>query len=243
MAQDGLRVRAHAKAASFRREPSLRALLEQARQQVQRLKRELHEDAAASQRRRQAAQARAAQQRQQQLQHALAVLQQMQAEAKAKTTQAAAAHPAQGGEEEPPSSQDPKLSQLRVSTTDAQARVMKMADGGFRPAFNVQLAVDVASQVIVGVELCNHGSDSGLMQPMHQQLQQRYARIAPQWLADGGYVNLADIEALDRQGTQAWVPLPASRKPASDPHAPKRGHSPAIAQWRAHGHAAGRLDR
>ncbi|TSE18248.1 hypothetical protein Talka_02275 [Tepidimonas alkaliphilus] len=71
------------------------------------------------------------------------------------------------------------------------------------------------------------------MQPMHQQLQQRYARIAPPWLADGGYVNLADIEALDRQGTQAWVPLPASRKPASDPHAPKRGDSPAIAQWRA----------
>lgn len=68
-----------------------------------------------------------------------AVLQQMQAEAKAKSTQAAAAHPAQDGDDEPPSSQDPRLSQLRVSTTDAQARVMKMADGGFRPAFNAQL--------------------------------------------------------------------------------------------------------
>jgi transposase len=229
VAQDGLRVRAHAKAASFRREPSLRALLGQARQQLERLKCELHEDAAASQRRRQAAQARAAQERQQRLAQALAALGQMQAGADAKSAPAAAAR----DDEEPPSATPPKPSQPRASTTDAQARVMKMADGGFRPAFNAQLAVDVATQVIVGVQLCNHGSDSGLLQPMHQQLQQRYARVAPQWLADGGYAKLADIEALDRQGTQVSVPLPASRNPATHLHAPKRGDSPAIAQWRA----------
>jgi hypothetical protein len=31
----------------------------------------------------------------------------------------------------------------RASTTDAEARVMKMPDGGFRPGFNVQLATEI----------------------------------------------------------------------------------------------------
>ena len=33
-----------------------------------------------------------------------------------------------------------KAEEARASTTDAEARVMKMGDGGFRPAFNVQFA-------------------------------------------------------------------------------------------------------
>ena len=54
----------------------------------------------------------------------------------------------------------------RVSTTDPEAQVMKMGDGGFRPAFNVQFATDTKTQVITGVEVTNSGSDQGEMAPM-----------------------------------------------------------------------------
>ena len=64
----------------------------------------------------------------------------------------------------------------RVSTTDAEARVMKMGDGGFRPAYNGQFAVDTETQIVVGVEVSNSGSDQGQLVPMIEQLQQRYER-------------------------------------------------------------------
>jgi hypothetical protein len=46
----------------------------------------------------------------------------------------------------------------RASTTDTQARIMKMADGGFRPAYNVQFATDTKSTAIAGVSVDNIGS-------------------------------------------------------------------------------------
>jgi transposase len=49
-------------------------------------------------------------------------------------------------------------SAARVSTTDPQARVMKMPNGGFNPAFNVQLASDPDSRAIVGVSVSNSGA-------------------------------------------------------------------------------------
>jgi hypothetical protein len=42
-----------------------------------------------------------------------------------------------------------------VSTTDPDARVMKMGDGGFRPACNIEFATDVDSRVMVGVAVTN----------------------------------------------------------------------------------------
>ena len=93
--------------------------------------------------------------------------------------------------------QEPKKpKEPRVSTTDHEARVMKMADGGFRPAYNAGLATDTASQVIVGVELTNTGSDQGQLAPMLGQIERRYDRAPGAVLVDGGFVNLAEIETL-----------------------------------------------
>jgi predicted metal-dependent HD superfamily phosphohydrolase len=73
----------------------------------------------------------------------------------------------------------------RVSTTDADARLMKMADGGLRPAFNGQLVVDTATQVITAVALSNAGSDMNQMAPMMHELRRRYGLVPEQWLAVG----------------------------------------------------------
>ncbi len=79
---------------------------------------------------------------------------------------------------------------------------MKMADGGFRPAFNAQLAVDVQTQLIAAVALVDQGSDMRQMVPMHANVQQRYGVTPDHWLADGGYTKLEAIEHITEQGTQ-----------------------------------------
>src|SRR5215208_1479836 len=171
VAQDGVRVRASAGASSFHRQPSLEQHLKEAKQQVARLRQELEEDPAATSRRQAAARQRAAQDRQRRVAEALAQMPEVAAKKSAED-------------------QD----KVRVSTTDAEARVMKMADGGFRPAYNGQLAVDTQSQMVVGVEVSKSGSDGEQLVPMLDQLRRRYDGIPPESLVDGGFATLKSIE-------------------------------------------------
>lgn len=232
VSQDGMRVRASAKAASFRRRGRLEKFLHEARAQVEALKAELDEDAGAGTRRKQAARARAVQEREERVARALATMHEIEAREPAKKNQK---KEGKGPDEPaPPDSKPPKVeTEPRVSTTDPEARVMKMADGGFRPAFNAQLAVDTATQLIAGVDLVNIGSDMGQMVPMHEQIEQRYGHIPEHWLADGGYSKLQAIDAVAQRGTQPVMPPPRSRSPDIDPFAPKSTDSPNVARWRA----------
>lgn len=214
VAQDGLRVRAAAGAASFRRRDTLGAALATAEERVRALRAELEDDPAATSRRVAAARARAARERAERVRHALRQLPALEA--------------AKRRNGRPPAD-------ARASTTDPEARVMKMADGGFRPAFNAQLATDTASQVIVGVGLTDAGSDQGQLGPMVRQLERRYARAPGAMLVDGGYVSLAEVEALSGRhpGTTLYAPPATPRAGSRDPHLPLPDDPPAVAAWRA----------
>lgn len=231
VSQDGMRVRASAKAASFRRRDRLEKFMHEARAQVAALKAELDEAAGAGTRRKQAARERAIREREERITRALATLHEIEAREpeKKKPTQEA-----KGSDHDaPPGGKPPKAeAEPRVSTTDPEARVMKMADGGFRPAFNAQLAVDTATQLIAGVDLVNIGSDMGQMVPMHEQIEQRYGHIPEHWLADGGYSKLQAIDEVSQRGTKPVLPPPRSKDLSVDPFAPKSTDSPNVAQWR-----------
>jgi hypothetical protein len=121
----------------------------------------------------------------------------------------------------------------RASTTDPEARVMKMADGGYRPAFNVQFATDTASQLIAGVAVGNVGSDQGQMGAMVEQLVECSGHRPTEMLVDGGYTKLADIEAVSATGdTTVYAPVTKPRDPARDPHAALDKDTPKVAEWR-----------
>jgi transposase len=210
VAQDGMRVRAHAGAASFRRKAKLQHFHEQARQQVEALKREVNDDPDATNRRQQAARERAAREREQRIAAALAQLPRVEKVKKA---------------------QGKPVESARVSTTDAEAAVMKMADGGFRPALNAQLATDTASQVIVGVELTNSGSDLGQLVPMVEQLQARYEQTPREMLVDGGFAKREAIEQL-AASTTVYAPVQQPKNSTRDPHEPLPTDSEAVAAWR-----------
>jgi hypothetical protein len=204
-----MRVRASAGAGSFRRQPKLKECLQQAKEQVKRLRREVEEDPQATTRRQRAARQRVAEDRQRRVKRALAQLPEVEAKKSAKDRD-----------------------QARVSTTDPEARVMKMADGGFRPAYNVQFAVDTASQIVVGVDVGNLGSDQGQLVPMLDQLQRRYGRRPLEGLVDGGFAGLDQIEAAAGGGTVIYAPLAQPRDPTRDPYRPLPTDTPAIAAWR-----------
>lgn len=256
VAHDGLRVRAHAGAASFRRRETLAQLLQDAQAQVQALKLEVGEDPGAGTRRVRAAHQRAATERQQRIERALQAMDEIgksmadkrkkrQADSTPATqiqdeparTEAAPDSPPVVGEpsaeEQPQDAKTPKEpKEPRVSTTDHEARVMKMADGGFRPAFNAQLAVDTETLIITGVALINSGSDMNQMLPMHEQHQDRYARVPAQWLADGGFAKHDHIEQLDARATQVFAPVVTPRDKQRDRHQPLPTDSTALGQWR-----------
>ena len=194
VAQDGMRVRASAGAGSFRRKEKLEQYLEQARARIEELKREVDQDPAALTRRQTAARERAAREREERILKALARLPEL---AKIKQRQGKQAEDA------------------RASSTDADATVMKMGDGGFRPAYNVQFATDSDSQVIVGAEVVTTGSDQGQMTPMIDQVKERCGAHPEQWLVDGGFNKHEEIEAAS-QHTEVYAPVPQPKAKAKD---------------------------
>lgn len=218
VAQDGVRVRASAGSSSFRRRERLGRQLQLAQELVQQLKDRARHDPGAASRREQAARERATREREQRIEQALAQLPEIEA------TKRRNGRPA---------------SQARASTTDAQARVMKMADGGFRPAYNVQLATDCASQVVVGVDVSTAGTDMAQLVPMVQQVHRRLGRTPEQWLVDGGFPAHEQIDAVAGK-TELYAPVPKPAKgkggeppPPGSEFAPRADDSPAVAQWRA----------
>lgn len=227
VAQDGVRVRASAGAASFRRHSTLEECRRRAKAEVARLRRELDADPGAASRREAAARQRAVEDRERRVEKALAVT------AELRAGQAAAAAddddgPDGGGKAAPP----PAEKEPRASTTDAEARVMKMADGGFRPAYNVQFAADTTSGAVAGVAVDNIGSDMGRMEPMSAALEATYGRRPAEHLADGGFAKLGDITALARAGVTPFVPVPAPRDKTRDRFAPRPDDPPEVAAWR-----------
>ncbi len=193
VAQDGMRVRASAGAASFRRKDTLAGCLEEARAQVQRLVQEREGPDPGASKRQQAAQERAARERVARVERALACLPEMQStkelqkQRSAKTKQA-------------------KVTEARTSTTDPDARVMKMPDGGFRPAYNVQFATDGAHGVIVGVAVTNAGTDAGQAAPVVDQIEHRTQWRPDNYLMDGGFATRDDIRELEQRGITVYAP-------------------------------------
>lgn len=211
-AQDGMKVRASAGASSFRRKPTLEEHREQARQQIEALKEELQNDPAAGNARQKAARERAAREREERLQKAIE--QHAEIEAQKKTAE--------------------KKENARASTTDPEARVMKMGDGGFRPAYNVQFATDTETQIITGVDVTNSGGDQGKMAPMIEQHQERYGKTPQEHLVDGGFVKKEDIVAVSEPhgNTKVYAPVMVSKTSQRDPHEPRPDDKPAVAEWR-----------
>lgn len=216
LAQDGVKIRASAGTSSFRRAETLERKLEMAQAVVEQLKTEVEAHSGESNKRIKASRERAARERAERVQAAQAAL----AELKGKREEL---------EEKGGNGKKPK--EPRASTTDADARVMKMADAGFRPAYNVQVTSAAGTQIIVAVDVGNNGSDRCLMKPMLKQLHDQMGRFPARHIVDGGFCNARDIEWAHDQKIEVFCP-PTKSKSGVDPYLPRDSDGEGTKAWR-----------
>jgi hypothetical protein len=194
VSQDGIRVRASAGGSSFHREQTLEKCLKEAREQVDRTAQEReHPDPELSKQER-SARERAAREKLERLEEAWKQLPEIKATKERQKKHAGKTKAA-------------KVKEARVSTTDPSTRNMKMADGGFRPGLNVQFATETTSQVILGAGVSNQGSDQGLAPEIEEQIEQRSGQRPLDYLYDGGFIDLNDIQAFEKKGIKVYAPL------------------------------------
>jgi transposase len=221
VAKDGTRVRASAGSGSFRRRQTIKDCQAQADAQVARVRHERDHGTSGSSVRQEKARERARRERTDRIEEALRQLPQVEASKDRQMRMQSYARRA-------------TLQEARVSTTDPDARVMKMSDGGFRPAYNVEIATDLDSGIIVGVTVVNQGTDTGQAEPMVKQIVERTQRLPRDYLIDGGLAQLDTITRLTQSGLTVYAP---TREPRSDTNGrtiatPRRGDSPAVKDWR-----------
>jgi len=195
VAQDGTRVRASASAPSFRREATLLDCREQAALHVKAVLADPDPEATEGER---LARIAAALDYQERVEAAIATVQTLRDE----------------GKEEP-----------RASTTDADARRMKMPDGGFRPGYNIQLATAGSelggARTIVGLLVTNTGSDMGSVTPMLEDIKARTGQLPSQLLADANHAKHSCIEAATRAGVEVLIAIPKREQCATTPVRPE----------------------
>jgi transposase len=212
IAQDGTRIRASAGANSFGERETLEKHLEAARAHLEAVKQAGADPTLSAQQK--AARERGARDRQERLEQALVEL--------------ATVEQAKARQHDKPTKDHP----ARASSTDPEARMMRMPDGGTRPAFNVELATDCSSRAIVGVEVTNAGSDAGQDAPMRDQVEERADEAIEEQLIDGSFVSLEGIERAAAEEVTIYAPVPKPRKAGVDRHVPKPTDSAAVAEWR-----------
>ena len=214
VAQDGMRIRGSAGASSFHTRDSLAKHLVAARERVKRAK-EPDTTPGVSERKRQA-EKRAADEREERVTRALALMPQAE--------KAMEARPESRRKSEP-----------RTSTTDPDARVMKMADGGFRPAFNGQICSDTETTIIVAVDVTNVGSDMAQLAPMLDQVKERTGCLPSEALVDGGYPSEGTLADAAARGVTVFAPVPRPRGEGASKRSrfePAKGDSPEKIAWR-----------
>ena len=211
MGQDGMRTRANAGSSSFRSEKRLEELQQQNAARLEQLEAETAALSAAEQ----AARERAVRERAERIEQA----------------QAAREEVAQTREKQKKGTGH----QARASTTDPECRKMKMGDGGFRPAYNVQFGTLLGSLVVVGFFVSNLGSDANQSDPMMQQLESLHGEQPKELLADGNYAMRGNIDAMFERAIPFYGPIKQEAErlaEGKDPYARQPADSPAMEAWR-----------
>ena len=219
VAQDGTKVRANAGAASFRRKATLHRLKKDAQQQLRAVDEAARDGATPSQR--EAAKRRGAEDRLARIEAALEAFDKVRTPKMEKKRE----------------SKGKKPSEPRASTTDADARVMKGGGGGYHPSFNVQLATEEKTGLILEAKVTTSAADNHQLVPMLDAIEERLGERPKEMLVDAGYVHFESVDAVAERDVELFMSLDSmatknSKGKPVDPYAPKDTDSPAVAALR-----------
>jgi transposase len=239
LSQDGVRVRASAGASSFRRRGRLEEKIAAVKGLLAELAKEVDADPTANEERLRKRRAQRAAERLSRLEAAVAKVAEIEAQqSKRQSSKPPAAPepplpPSSGADGAPSEPEDgkPRRKAVRASTTDPDARVIKMPDGGFRPAYNMQIASVGGEQIVVALDVSTSSSDRGLARPMLEKIEATYGELPNQHLVDGGFSKNDDIEWAHGAEVAMLCP-PIINKHNTDPFAPRDDDGPGISEWR-----------
>jgi len=167
---DGTRIRACAASSGFRTRQRIKEHLKAAKKLVKELEQQSDEEASKQQTR---ARKRAAHERMERLESALKQFEELEAN---------------------------KSQAERVSTTDPEARVMKLPEGGSGACYNVQIATDAKHSLIVDVDVTQAGSDYRQLTPAMDRIEANRASLPTQVVVDGGYISNSNIVDMAERG-------------------------------------------
>ena len=196
---DGVRIRAHAGSSSFHRRKTLESCLAEAHKKVEELAQEVDSDSKAVSQRVQSARRRAVREREERLKSALERMTELEAK-----------------------KNDLDAEKLRASSTDPDATKMRMGDGGFRPAYNIEIVADTRSKIILGLDVIRKGTDRDQFKPMIDQLLARYGRYPLRGLVDAGFRKAEDLDLLAQTpyGIEVYCPVYQPKNSKRDPYLP-----------------------
>jgi transposase len=224
-AQDGTKVKANAGYSLFKTEKTLIDYLREANEYINTLQKEIEENPSALSQREKASKERTARERKERVEKAQTELEKYRNE----RIQSAKSNHNKLTQDD--------IDKMRASVTDPECRKMKMGDGGFRLAYNVQFATSIDKKVILGVDVVNT-LDPGTLNVMMHQVKENLEKIGcpmpDKWLADSAYANKNDAqEAEDNFSEVTFYSPPTSTQKKVDPLTPRKNDNEAMKKLRA----------
>ncbi len=95
--------------------------------------------------------------------------------------------------------------------TDPDSRIM-VRDGAYMQAYNGQIAVDEANQIIVAAALSNQGPDVQYFEPMLRRVVENCGAVPARGTGDAGYFSEANVRAAEALGCEPFIAVGAHRR-------------------------------
>lgn len=223
---DGTKIRASASRSSMRHKPRVAEIEAALAARIAKLREELDTDPTATERRLKVRRLASAEERARRVSAAHEKF----AEREAERSVRAKSHPGEAA--------DAQADTPRVSTSDPDARLMKMADGATRACYNVQ--VGTADEFIVAIQPTERGNDRGLAPAVVTEVVRRCGQAPSRLLADSTAMTEADIVdfATSHREMEVFAPpkgCSETAKPASRARYERKlaGEPKCLKDWRA----------
>ena len=111
--------------------------------------------------------------------------------------------------------------EVKVSVSDAEARIMRQGDGGFAPSYNAQISTDSAHGVVVAYAASQAKEDSQELQPALARIKANAGQPPHQILVDDGYTTRQNIVHTPEQPTELIGSLGEDRARNQERHGVK----------------------
>lgn len=191
---DGTKIRAKAKRDTFHKEENIQSHLDAAKEHLEEVKKQNEENLDLD-KRIAAARLRAAREKVEKCEKALETLKEIQKDKR-------------------PSEKE----KVKVSITEPESKVMKFGgSSAYHPAYNIQCAEDLDTNIIVAIEPTqDHNDSNGLLNVM-PKVEENLGQLPPEAATDKGYANYNQLDYMDKLGVDFYTPEAKESKSQKSP--------------------------